>query len=511
MKRNKIIILLLCLLVGFALRFYRFDTKSLWMDEVHTFNDSRDDLRGQIKFYKENPAFLHPPVFFILTHQFYPFTKPERDLRIIPLIFGSLSIIMIYFLSKAFSPHIALPCTLSLTFMAYHISLSQDGRSYSFLMFFGMTGLYFFMKHLKTLKRIYLLLVALCFAILFHTSYSSIPFIALSQILWFYRESEDHRRVSLSSFFILNGVILLLCLPWILFLAYHYKGQPFTNPFRQELDSLWSIFYGIFHDWAPYAPLIIVSVFLFMLFPILTRFRKNTLDLIGSFILPIVGFYLYCRSFNVTHFVTPRYFVNLLPLFLIILYSSLIVAEEKCKRLKKFVRLRYLFLILFVASSLSILPFYYRAEKQDFRGLVTFLKGQLKDGDRIAVGTELYIPGMLHYFGVYPEGRLYLLPCRKISEKEIECQVSLVMKGKSFKVFYSETEWMRSITDGNRLWVVVNKITAERIKNDSSYILKGYFDGSFLNFDRFPTDGSMYLFLRDPRSPDEKGIDLPIE
>ena len=101
------------------------------MDEVHTFNDSRDDLKGQIKFYRENPTFLHPPLFFILTHQFYPFTKPERDLRIIPLIFGSLSIIMIYFLSRAFSPRIALPCTLSLTFMAYHISLSQDGRSYS--------------------------------------------------------------------------------------------------------------------------------------------------------------------------------------------------------------------------------------------------------------------------------------------------------------------------------------------------------------------------------------------
>jgi len=41
--------------------------------------------------------------------------------------------------------------------------------------------------------------------------------------------------------------------------------------------------------------------------------------------------------------------------------------------------------------------------------------------------------------------------------------------------------------------------------------LKGYFDGSFLNLNRFPTDASMYLFLWDPKSPEERGIELPIE
>jgi len=48
-------------------------------------------------------------------------------------------------------------------------------------------------------------------------------------------------------------------------------------------------------------------------------------------------------------------------------------------------------------------------------------------------------------------------------------------------------------------------------KEESPCPLKGYFDGRFLNFTRFPTDASMYLFLFDPSSLDEKGIDLPIE
>jgi uncharacterized membrane protein len=158
-----------------------------------------------LKFYSENPTFLHPPLFFVLTHLFHPFTKPERDLRIIPLIFGTLSIPMIYFLSRLFSPNIALPCTLSLTFMVYHIYLSQEGRSYSMVMFLGMAGLWFFMKYLKTLKRRYLLWASPFFAILFYTNYCSIPFIVSIQTLWFYKIQDNNNRIKFSSFLIFGA------------------------------------------------------------------------------------------------------------------------------------------------------------------------------------------------------------------------------------------------------------------------------------------------------------------
>ena len=189
-KYREIFLLLLCVLVGLALRFYDFDKKSFWIDEIHTFNDSRDGIKNQLKYYEENPTYLHPPLFFILTHLLYPFSNPERDLRIIPLIFGVLSIPMFYLLSRQFSRKIALPCTLALTCMTYHIYFSQDGRMYSLVMFVGMAALYFFMKHLETLERIYLPLVAFCFALLIHTSYSTIPFCILSQALFFYRREE---------------------------------------------------------------------------------------------------------------------------------------------------------------------------------------------------------------------------------------------------------------------------------------------------------------------------------
>ena len=508
-RRKEILILLLCLFIGFALRFYTFDQKSLWLDEIHTFNDSRDGMKDQFKFYKENPAYLHPPLFFILTHQFYPFTKPERDLRIIPLIFGTLSILMIYLLAKSFSAGIALPCTLTLTFMTYHISLSQEGRSYALLMFLGMAGLYFLMKHMQTSRKGYLLPAAACFAILFHTSYSSIPFIALSQALWLYRPNEDSKGPKVSSFLIFNGLLLLFCLPWIIFVVINYKGQRIMDPLHTENPgSFWAILYGIFHDWVPLAPLMIASLAVLTLSPFFSKNKRNALILLVVFIFPIGGLHLFCKLLNVTHFVTSRYFINFLPLFFISIYLSLNSIEVRFVRLKRVLHLRILFIILFIASNMVILPLYYRSEKQDLRGLVGYLKTQLRGGDKIFVETIGFVPGMLHYFGSYPETRQHPIPFWEVSGK-IEHRKSFVHQGRTFTIYHSSICCTQYITDGNRVWIVTSRWGANDIKNHSPCILKGYFDGSFLNFSRFPDDASIYLFLWDPRSPGEKGIDMP--
>jgi mannosyltransferase len=514
LKRKEILVVIFCLLIGFALRFYTFDQKSLWIDEIHTFNDSRDGLKDQLKYYKENPTNLHPPLFYILTHLFYPFPKPERDLRIIPLIFGTLSIPMIYFLSRSFSPTIALPCTLCLTFMTYHIYFSQDGRMYSLIMFLGMMGLYFFIKHLKTSKKSDLFWVAVCFAILLHTNYSSILFIAVAQILWFYRIDETQKRPAFTSFLILNGITLLLCIPWIFYIVFNYKGQPVMDPLTiQDIGSLWNLIQVILNDWVPHTPLTIASLILLILFPFFFKNKANSLILIALFVLPVVGLYLYCKLLNVTQFITSRYFINFLPFFFITLYLSLEAIESKLGRLKRFVRPGLLFLILFISSNLIILPFYYEGEKQDFRGLVNYLNHHLRDGDKVFVGTFTYIPGILHYFRVEPKTRHYSIPYSWIDPgKEFEFKVSLISENRNLDVYHSNIPYSRYVADGSRLWIVAGKgPTAEAIRKNLPCVLKGYFDGSFAMFRRFPSDASMYLFLWDPRSPGEKGIDIPMK
>jgi uncharacterized membrane protein len=511
-KRKQIFILLLCLLIGFALRYYHLDQKSLWLDEVHTYNDSRDGFGEQIKFYKENPTFLHPPLFFILTHLFYPFSEPERDLRIIPLIAGTLSIAMIYLLARFFSPQIALPCTVALTFMSYHISLSQDGRSYALLMFFGMTSLYFFVQHLKNSKKKYLILTALSYALLFHISYSSIPFILFSQILWFYKLDERQPPPSFSSFLTQIAFTLLFILPWITFLLSNYEGQIIMDPTHKENPGpLWSLFYGVLHDWVPFVPLMIASMTVLILFPVFTKQRGNSLVLLTVLVSPVVGIWLYCRWFHVTHFMTSRYFITFLPLFLAALFLSLLAIELRFERIRRYLRLRFLFLFLFIASNLVILPLYYRYQKQDYRGVVAYLKEHLREGDRIFTETEAHMPAILHYFGINPKGRHHVAKSWKDSENKTAYKISFAFQNKNITLFSSKTCCSQYVNDGGRLWIIVGNYTAQKLKDNSPCVLKGYFDGSFLNFTRFPMDASIYLFLLDPKSPGEKGIDLPIE
>ena len=354
--------------------------------------------------------------------------------------------------------------------------------------------------------------MALFFSVLFYTSYSSIPFIVLSQILWFYRPSEEAKRPTLSSFLTLNGLILLFCLPWVLFLAANYKGKITMDPFHLEGHSSFiNILYGVLHDWVPHAPLMIASAALLVLLPIFSKYRKNALVLLAVFILPIGGLYIFCRLLNLSHFVTSRYFINFLPLFFITLYLSLEAIEFKFERLKRFLRLRFLFVILFIASNLIILPLYYRSEKQDFRGLVTYLKGHLREGDKIFVGATGDMPPILHYFGAYPKQRHHVMSFWKDSEKIIKVEKSFIYQNKILTIIYSKSCCTEYVADGSRLWIVVDKWTAKKIKESSPSVLKGYFDGSFLNFNRFPTDASVYLFLWDPSSPNERGIDTPIE
>ncbi len=512
-KQNEIFILILCLLIGFVLRFYTFDHKSLWTDEVYTFNESRNDLKAQFLHYKENPSYFQPPLFYTLTHLFYPFTKPERDLRIIPLIFGTLSIPMIYLLAAQFSSSIALPCTLSLTFMVYHISLSQDGRSYSLLLLLGISGLYFLMRHLKTSKRGYLIPAALSFVLSFYTSFTSVPFIVLLQIFWFYRTDKDTKARFPGSFLFLNGLILLLCLPWVLSSVLNYKGQPVVEPLRGDGTPgfFFEMIYNIIQDWAPHVPLTIPSIILLILFPFFARPKKNALILLAVLILPIGGTYITFKLLNITHFVTSRYFINLLPLFFITLFLSLDGIEMKFERLKTFASLRLLFMILFIVSNLIILPLYYSSEKQDIRSLVNYLKGQLQDGDKIIVENLSYFSPILHYFGAYPQNQQHAIPGRKISGDEIEYGFDVLYKNIKFNIIYSKSYCFQYFTDGSRLWIVANKLNGKRLKEEYSCVLKGYFDGSFSHIPRFPTDASMYLFLRDPKFPAEKGLEMPVE
>jgi hypothetical protein len=498
--------------IAFGLRIYTFEKKSLWIDEIYTFNDSRDGLRGQIRFYTENPTYLHPPLFYLLTHLFYPFSKPERDLRLIPLFFGILSVPMLYLLSRQLSAAIAPYCTACLTFMVYHISLSQDGRAYAMVMFLAMATLYSFLKFLETRKKAYMLGVPVGYALLFYTSYSSFPFIVFSQLLWFYRPQGRGKEFPWVSFLTVHGIFFSLIAPWVSFLVGHYRGQPLMDPQHVEgVGSLWNLFSSVLNDWAPHPPLMLISAILLILMPFFMKERRNVVLLESLFTLPLLSIWILGKAFSLNHFLSSRYFVAFLPLFLISVYLSLEAMVLRFPGIRRLARPMIILTLLFVGVNIVMLPLYFSAEKQDLRGLVAYLKGSLRPKDQIFDADRIYTPGILHYFGVYPSGRHYVVNFKKKEGRIVEYWTSFRYKNLEFPIHHSRTCCQQYIDEGGRLWLVAGKSHAEVLRENPDFVFKGYFDGSFLNWNRFPTDASIYLFLYDPKSSHQPGIDMAIE
>jgi hypothetical protein len=367
------------------------------------------------------------------------------------------------------------------------------------------------MKHLQTSNKRYLFLVAFFFSVLFYTSYSSVPFIALSQVLWFYQTREGKKKNVFFSFLLLNGMILILILPWLCFLGLNYKGESLTVPYHTEDPGpLTNILYGLIHDWAMFPILLIISVILLLLFPLFSTTKKNALVLLCLLIFPVGGLYVFCKVWGITHFITSRYFINLLPLFLISLYSSAIDIEIKFQKISIWIRPSILLLILFIISNLLFLSYYYDSEKMDFRRLTTYLKTHLKEKDKIFVVSPSLMPGLLHYFGNIPIGRQDILYPIIESGEIVGYYSPLVYEHSTYSIYYSKRCCNQYVADGSRLWIIVFKQLAKDFKKGSPAVLKESFNGKVLNLHRFPTDASMYLFLWDPRLPDEKGVDIPI-
>jgi len=144
---------------------------------------------------------------------------------------------------------------------------------------------------------------------------------------------------------------------------------------------------------------------------------------------------------------------------------------------------------------------------------VNYLKGELKEGDRIFDSTTTMglMPGMLHYFGTYPKGRHYVYTVNIISKNKMENVKPFTYQDKQFTIHNSNSCCGQYVKDGNRLWFIADRMTASKLKDDPSITPKAFFDGSFLNYYKFPFDASVYLFLLDPKSPNQKGIDMPID
>lgn len=132
--------LVVILVIGAAIRFYRLGAWSCWIDELYTFGRAQQPWGSNLS----NP-------FLILSRAALElFGHTPFALRFFPCLFGILTLLVIYALARRlFDARVAMVALLFAAFSPWHIYLSQFARAYSAVILFSLCALFFLHRFAK--------------------------------------------------------------------------------------------------------------------------------------------------------------------------------------------------------------------------------------------------------------------------------------------------------------------------------------------------------------------------
>ncbi|HEY7535959.1 MAG TPA: glycosyltransferase family 39 protein, partial [Thermodesulfobacteriota bacterium] len=144
----QLFILILIIFIGASLRLYELGSNSLWFDEAISVWFSSKSL-GTILI-KQPSGDVHPPLYYLLLNLWIgTFGSGEFEVRLLSVIFGVLSIPLLYIIVKRlFGTLPALISTLLLAISPLHIYHSQEARMYSSVTFFALSSIFFMVEML---------------------------------------------------------------------------------------------------------------------------------------------------------------------------------------------------------------------------------------------------------------------------------------------------------------------------------------------------------------------------
>ncbi|MGH7801016.1 MAG: glycosyltransferase family 39 protein [Thermodesulfobacteriota bacterium] len=147
-NRLSSMLLLFIILIGAFLRLYKLGSNSLWFDEAISVWFANESL-GNILI-KQTSGDVHPPLYYTLLSLWVSvFGNGEFEVRLLSVIFGILSIPLLYLIVKNLFGNLpALISALILATSPFHIYYSQEARMYSILTFCALLSIFFMVKML---------------------------------------------------------------------------------------------------------------------------------------------------------------------------------------------------------------------------------------------------------------------------------------------------------------------------------------------------------------------------
>lgn len=394
--------ILLILILGGFLRFFRLTRLSIWEDESYfIYFTQRFSFAELLSFNYMDPS--HPQSEFLLFKIYTNLFGIEKFLVRLPfVIFGIISIFLVYLIAKKlFNKKIGLLSSFLFAISPFHIYLSQETRPYTFHIMISLIAILFLVNYIK-FKRNKDLNLAFLFAIIasyFHYfGLFIVAFISAYTLYLNWAEKTDIKRWFRIQIYSFIGTLPLI------FMIFHSRqfGDITKNFFSLlEIPYLFMVFsIGetglIFKTSTLHQDLIKNLPYLLICFIILacilisslktlvkniklkkTSSNKNYTLVISYFLIPLIITIIV--SF-VTPLFRPRYLSGILPAYLIIL--SLGLNSINKKRLKILLVAGLIFI-----TSISLYNYYFTYEREPWEGISRYIEKNEKTG-QIILGTE---------------------------------------------------------------------------------------------------------------------------
>jgi uncharacterized membrane protein len=196
-RRHTILLTLaMILLFGGFLRFYRIDGYGLWSDEFVTLqlaqNASYTSLIRDC-FVIPQPI---PPLYFLLTKFFVNLLGPnEISLRLLSVLSGTLTIILIYFLGEElFDSTTGIYAALLFAIQPTQLVFAQNARAYAFCLLLCAASVWFMIKWMRSHKIGHAAGFVLASALLFYSHYVFAPLLLILNIyfllVWSFKKNR---------------------------------------------------------------------------------------------------------------------------------------------------------------------------------------------------------------------------------------------------------------------------------------------------------------------------------
>lgn len=215
-KRIKLnFILIGILLLATFLRFYNLDFQGVWLDEMHTLKEADPDwtlkMLHEVNMFREGI----PHLYFLIVRSFgIIFGHSIYSVRLVSVLFGILSVYSIYLVGKNISTkQTGFIASFLLAIHPFHIEYSQEGRSYSMLIFFVIVAFYrllLFTKNCSLKNAVYLGLFSGLITNAHPVGIVSVISIYILVALHFLTLRTKIERIKYIKFSFLSGIVTLL-------------------------------------------------------------------------------------------------------------------------------------------------------------------------------------------------------------------------------------------------------------------------------------------------------------